>query len=103
MAWLATCASAQADDTRLPADVIRFVGRRASCHEWSQKAIDPSQANQTDNILLALKCETIKGDERTLRDKYANNPGATAALNATWTKVVKRIPVQTPRPSQLDH
>ena len=109
-AWLAVCAPAPAEESRLPADVIRFLSRRGGCHEWSQKANDPTQAAQIDKIMRALKCEDIKGDEQALRNSYAADPNVIAALNATWIKIVKRVPVsigvQTrpgTLPSDLDH
>jgi hypothetical protein len=94
--WLAPCGPATADGSSLPSDVIEFVGRRASCIEWSQKATDPKQEAQVDKIMGWLKCADIKGEEQALRTSYADNPSVIAALNATWTKIVKRIPVHSP-------
>ncbi|MCX5514491.1 hypothetical protein [Kaistia algarum] len=98
--WLAACSAAQADDGRLPADVVDFVGRRASCLEWAQKATDPNQAEQIDKIMQSLKCADIKGNDHALRSNYADNPSVIAALNATWTKIVQRIPVRIPVPPE---
>ena len=94
--WFAPCGPATADGSSLPADAIEFVGRRASCIEWSQKATDPKQEAQVDNIMRSLRCADIKGEEQALRTSYADDPSVIAALNATWTKIVKRIPVQSP-------
>ncbi|MDB5532712.1 MAG: hypothetical protein JWO28_1027 [Hyphomicrobiales bacterium] len=91
--WVAPCSLAQADDGNLPADVLEFVGRRGSC-DWSRKATDPQQSEQIDKIMRSLKCADINGDEQALRTSYADNPGVIAALNATWVKVVKRVPSQ---------
>jgi hypothetical protein len=92
--WLAACAPAQASGSGLPADVIDFVGRRASCLEWTQKATDPKQTAQVDKIMHSLKCADIKGNEQALRSSYADNPSVIAALNATWIKTVRRIQVR---------
>jgi hypothetical protein len=93
---LAPCGAATAAGGGLPADVIEFVGRRASCIEWSQRATDPKQEAQVDKIMGSLKCADIKGEEQALRTSYADNPSIIAALNATWTKIVKRFPVNSP-------
>jgi hypothetical protein len=99
----APCAHAQTGPIDLPSDVIGFVGRRASCLEWSKKATDLERAPQID---LTLKCSDIASDERAFRRRYASNPEILAALDATWVKVVKRLPVRitpaTPS-SDLDH
>jgi hypothetical protein len=96
MIWLATYTPAQAADSSLPADVIDFVGRRAKCLEWIQKAIDPKQAAQVNRIMHSLKCADIKGNEEALRSSYADNSSVIAALNATWIKTVRRISVRPP-------
>ena len=73
--------------------------------EWSQKAFDPELATQLDNIMnimRSLKCEAITNDENLLRQQYAGEPVILAALKPTWVKVVKRLPVQTPVPSNSD-
>jgi hypothetical protein len=90
-AWLGVCATAPAEESSLPADVIGFVSRRGACDEWSQKAKDPTQAAQIDEITRALKCEDIKGDEVALRNSYAANPNVITALNGTWIKNVQRV------------
>jgi hypothetical protein len=90
-AWLAVCAAAPAEESSLPADVIGFVSRRGDCDEWSQKAKDPTRAAQIDEIMRALKCGDIKGDELALRNSYAADPNVIAALNGTWIKIVQRV------------
>jgi hypothetical protein len=96
---------AQTKPESLPFDVTEFVGRRAACVEWSQKAFDPELATQLDNIMTimrSLKCEAIANDEGALRQRYAGEPVILAALKPTWVKVVKRLPMQTPVPSNSD-
>jgi hypothetical protein len=103
LAGFAPCAYAQSKD--LPSDVTEFVGRRAACVEWSQKAFDPEFAKQLDNIMTimrSLKCEAITNDESLLRQRYAGEPVILAALKATWVKFVKRLPVQAPPPANSD-
>lgn len=94
--WLAPCGPATADGSSLPADVIEFVGRRATCIEWSKKAADSKQEAQVDKIMDSLRCASIKGEEQALRTSYADNPSVIAALNGTWTKIITRIPVHSP-------
>lgn len=96
--WLVRSIPTQAGDGSLPPDVIAFVGRRASCHEWSQKTVDPQQAAQVEKIVRSLRCTDIKTDELALRKSYANNPSVIAALNATWSKTVERLPIEPPPP-----
>jgi hypothetical protein len=74
-----------------------LISRRSACLEWSQKASDPErkkQLNDIAGILRTLKCGEVADEERALREKYAGNPDTIKALDATWVKVVKRLPVQ---------
>ena len=92
---------AQEKPANLPSDVIEFVGRRAACFEWSQKAFNPEVATQLGNIMnimQSLKCGEIANDESLLRQRYAGEPIILATLKPTWVKIVKRLPVQTPVP-----
>ncbi|SRR6266404_414974 len=105
LAGFSPSAYAQTKPDSLPSDVTEFVGRRAACVEWSQKAFDPELATQLDNIMTimrSLKCEAIANDESLLRQRYAGEPAILAALKPTWVKVVKRLPVQIPVPSNSD-
>jgi len=45
-------------------------------------------------VLRSLDCGDVAGDEQALRGKYANDPHILAALDATWVKVVQRVPVK---------
>jgi hypothetical protein len=102
---LASSAYAQTKSENLPSDVTEFVGRRAACVEWSQKAFDPELAAQLDNVMTimrSLKCEAITNDESLLRQRYAGEPVILAALKPTWVKVVKRLPVQILPPANSD-
>jgi hypothetical protein len=109
LAGRAPYAQAQAGLANLPPDVMRFVGWRGSCLEWSKKATDHEKAAQIDSavgVIRLLKCSDIVNDERALRERYASNPGVLAALDASWVKVVKRLPVRiapTTLPSDLNH
>jgi len=101
---LAPDTQAQTAPTRLPADVIAFVGRRASCLEWSKKATNAenaAQANNTADIMRSLKCSDIANDERLLRGQYAGSPDILRALDATWTKVITRLPPVRIAPGDL--
>lgn len=105
LAGFAPCVYAQGTPQNLPSDVTEFVGRRAACVEWSQKAFDPELATQLDNIMnimRSLKCEAVSNDESLLRQRYAGEPVILATLKPTWVKVVKRLPVQIPPPSNSD-
>jgi hypothetical protein len=107
-AWPA--ASALAGSTNLPPDVDEFISRRTGCLDWSKKASNPPDATGIRSVMLSMKCSDVQHDEMDLRKSYANNPDVIAALNATWIKIVKRVPVsigvRTPPgtlPSDLDH
>jgi hypothetical protein len=105
-AGLAPCAQAQTGSAELPPDVTGFVSRRASCSEWSEKAIDPEWTARIEAIycnLQALKCFDIMDDERALRQKYAGNPEILSSLGAgVFTKFVTRLPVRIAVPPALD-
>jgi hypothetical protein len=102
LAGLPPCTHAQESSAKLPPEVLGFLSRRGACLEWSQKATDPERAVQIDSIGRSLKCSDIVNDERALRQRCASNPGILAALDATWVRVVKRLPVRIPVPSDLD-
>ena len=81
----------------LSPDVREFIGRRSDCLEWSKKASDPKRKTQLDDIMSlmrTLKCEEVANDEKSLRQQYAGNPDILRALDATWVKFVKRLPVR---------
>jgi hypothetical protein len=97
VALITTTAAAQPQPhpANLPADVAAFVGRRASCQEAANKR--PAGAEDTAqvaNVLRSLDCGDVARDEQALRGKYANDPNTLAALDATWVKVVQRVPVK---------
>ncbi len=85
--------------TNLPPDVRGVISRRSSCLEWSKKASDPERKTEFEDIksvMQSLKCEGVSNDETTLRREYAGNPDILRALDATWVKIVKRLPVRIP-------
>jgi len=77
-----------------PPDMLAFVDRRARCHEWSVKAIEPEHATASESAWRSGKCAELAPDERALREKYAGDPGVLAAFDATWRIIVRRVPVQ---------
>jgi hypothetical protein len=89
-----TCRAAQAGASELPPDMLAFVDRRARCHEWSVKAMEPEHAAESESAWRARKCAELAQDERALREKYAGDPGVLAAFDATWRIIVRRVPVQ---------
>jgi hypothetical protein len=96
---LVSVVSAQDVPADIPADVMEFVVRRSSCLEWSRKQSDPerkAQLSDAASVLRSLKCDEVGNDESLLRQKYAVDPDALKALDSTWTKIVKRLPVRTP-------
>jgi hypothetical protein len=95
-AWLTPIANAQTAAADFPPDVMAVLSRRGACSEWSQKASDPERKTYLDDIkdiLRSLKCDEVADDEKVLRQKYAGNPDILRALDATWVRVVKRLPV----------
>jgi len=105
-AGVAPRADAQTGSAELPSDVTAFVSRRASCSEWSKKAIDPEWNARIDAIysnLESLKCFDVMNDERALRQKYASNPQILASLGVgKITKFVTRLPARIAVPPALD-
>lgn len=88
-------AQPQPHPANLPPDVGAFVGRRASCQEAvNTKPAGAEDAAQVANVPRSLDCADVVGDEQALRGKYANDPHILAALDATWVKVVQRVPVK---------
>jgi hypothetical protein len=90
-------AQAQTRHANLPADVTAFIGRRGGCWACSKKATDAKDTAQLDgavSVMRSLRCSDIANDERALRESYAGNPDILSALDATWVKVVKRLPVR---------
>jgi hypothetical protein len=78
----------------LPSDVAALIARRAGC----QDAMSKLQAGNEDSDQLAatfqsLRCSDIGADQQALRTKYGAVPQVLAALDATWVKVVRRVPV----------
>jgi hypothetical protein len=77
----------------LPPDVAAFIARRVGC----QDAMSKLQAGEEDSDQLAatfqsLKCSDIGADQQALRGKYGAVPSVLAVLDATWLKVVRRVP-----------
>jgi len=101
----AQCGEAQQSLADLPPDVAAFVARRAACSEWSRKVFEPDRVPDLDNItsmMRSLKCYDLANDERSLRERYSGDPATAAALKGHWTRVVKRLPIRIPVPSDLD-
>ena len=74
-----------------------FVGRRAGCQEAAnRRPAGAEDTAQVANVLRSLDCVDVARDEQALRGKYANDPNTLAALDATWMKVVQRVPVRVP-------
>jgi hypothetical protein len=89
-------ATAQGGSADLSPDIMAFIGRRASCQEWSSKLATSSEPWQIDSVMRFLKCSDVADDERALRGKYASDSKILDALDATWVKVVKRVPARLP-------
>jgi hypothetical protein len=88
-------ADAQTGSAELPPDIATFVSRRASCSQWSKKAIDPERRAQIEAIysnLHSMKCFGLIDEDRALRLKYASNPEILALLGeGKFTKFVTRL------------
>lgn len=85
---------AERSPTDLPADVVAFIGRRSACDDWSSKtAADPKASAPIDDVMRSLKCSDLATDERALRARYASDQHALKAIDASWRKVVRRVPV----------
>jgi len=102
---VAQCGEAQQSSADLPPDVAALVARRAACFEWSRKVFEPDRVpdiNKVTSMMRSLRCYEIANDERSLREKYSGDPATLAVLKGSWTRVVKRLPVRIPVPSDLD-
>jgi hypothetical protein len=100
--WLTSVAYAQAAAVEIPSDVLEFLGRGYACAQWSRRAFDPerkAQLAETAGVLQSLKCGVLTEEERSLREKYASDPVVQRVLDASWTKIVTRLPVQAPIPA----
>jgi hypothetical protein len=70
------------------ADIDAFIGRRITCKEQGDRAIqDRSQASHD-----YLRCGEIAADEQSLRQKYRLDQDLIKALDGTWVRIVQRIP-----------
>jgi hypothetical protein len=98
--WLASAAYSQSAPADIPSDVLELVGRSYACVEWSKRAFDPERKAQLadiGSILQSLKCGGVTNSVvRSLREKYAGDPGILRVLDLAWVKVVQRVPVQMP-------
>jgi hypothetical protein len=96
------CARAQTGAVGLPPDIAEFLSRRASCSEWSKRAMDPEQTVHIEAIysnLQSLKCFDIFENERALREKHAKNPEVLRSLGTDkYTKFVTRLPARIAAP-----
>ena len=94
-------AQSSAQDTALPADVMDLILRRTSCDDWTARGkADPALAGDLPNILAALRCNEVQQREATLRELYQGDSIVLSALNARWTKVVRRLPIQVEQSPQ---
>jgi hypothetical protein len=86
LALMSTAANAQDKQISadLPDDVTTFIRRRGDC-------LDPKSP---ESWRVTFKCEAVSSDEKDLRQKYEQDARIISALNATWTKVVQRVPVR---------
>ena len=89
--------SPEPKSAELPPDITGFVSRRATCLELSKKPDDQQRPAQNESLVQSLRCDDIPREEQALRERYAGSPDFLAALNASWLKVIQRVPV---RPDQ---
>ena|ERR1700722_1547747 len=112
LAGLFSRAHAQVTSAERPPDITEFVSRRASCADWSQKAIDIWSANDpgraaeleaTYRNLRSRKCFDIIDNERVLRQKYAGSPEILVSLGSgNYSKIVTRLPSRIAVPPASD-
>ena len=102
---MGTVAKAQigSPTTTLPSEVVDLLSRRAACLEWLSKCQkNPGSSADYESEMSALGCEAIPGEQLSLKRQYANEPNVLVALDQTWIKIVRRVPVG-PMPEELDH
>jgi len=91
---LPTFPQMRAEDTGLPQDVTDLINRRVSCDDYIARGrLDPTFASGIAPVLINLRCSDVPDEENALRDRYRHDPHVMAALDAKWTKVVRRVPV----------
>jgi hypothetical protein len=92
---LSVPAKSKAQDTELPADVTDLIIRRTSCDDWTARGRDdPTLARDLADVLAAQRCNEVPQIEAALRERHEGNSVVLSALDAKWTKVVRRLPVQ---------
>jgi hypothetical protein len=88
-------AQSRAQETDLPADVADLISRRTSCDDWTARGKDdPTLTGDLSNIRATLRCTEMPQVEAAVRERYQGNSAVLTALNAKWTKFVKRLPVR---------
>jgi hypothetical protein len=86
----------------LPADVGAFISRRVGCNELNARKRANAERAADLQTRLYLKCESIALDEEALRQKYHTDPDALVALDGTWIKIIRRVPVKAAPGNQSD-
>jgi hypothetical protein len=93
---LMSVGSVSSQQAALPDDVIAFIGRRASCEDWIERAkADPAISAQLAATLSPLRCADIPQEETALRERYRGNEPVIGALISTWKRVIRRVPVDS--------
>ncbi len=78
----------------LPSEVVEFITRRISCNDWIDKSHAGTRtAAEVDRMMDDWRCDRLGPDELALRDRYKADREVTDALDSTWIKIVRRVPV----------
>jgi hypothetical protein len=66
----------------LPKEVAAVVMRRADCNHWmGEEPYDKARAREIERAIRQLKCDSLPGDEATLRKRYMDDPKVINALD----------------------
>ena len=75
-------ASGVAAQRALPADVVRFLDRRAECEHWmGEEPYDAERRVQIEEAIGDLRCAELTRDEARLRERYGARSDVTIALD----------------------
>jgi hypothetical protein len=72
---LAAAAPRPAATADTPAEIVKFLDRRAGCDHWTgEEPYDAARRREIEAAIADLKCARIERDEAALRKRYAADP-----------------------------
>ena len=66
----------------MPSDVVKLINRIVACNHWSgEEAYDAERQRDIEDALRESRCDQLKRDETSIRDKYRRNKKVEKALD----------------------